>query len=250
MKLTECQIAGGPVFYKATGVCGQYLIARDKSGAWSICQRIHTKGLVCLSSGHGTIEAAAEWIAANEKKGCEHNKKKGNNDMKELKRTARDMYKNLRDINPANGKQERRLFKSRWVTSPNHAGLYIESTDGGEYVGRQFYVKHIARDAFESIDRTEYKGLYNRINIVPPFDKKGTLSHGSEWAARQALRLLTLAYDAAAARELHVWHNAHTFKMSDDTPGVIEVWADHWTKSADIDTDMNRNGNGARLWSN
>lgn len=76
MKLKECQIAGGPIFYKVPGVCGQYLIARDKSGAWRIAQRIHTKGLVCLSNGHETIEAAVEWITENEKKGCEHNKKK------------------------------------------------------------------------------------------------------------------------------------------------------------------------------
>lgn len=76
MEWTAQRIAGGPLFYKAPGVCGQYLISRDKSGVWCIAQRIHTKGLICLSSGHETTEAAADWIAANEERGCEHGKKK------------------------------------------------------------------------------------------------------------------------------------------------------------------------------
>lgn len=76
MKWTEHQIAGGPVFYKAPGVCGQYLVSRGKNGDWGIYQRIHTSGVWCLITRLETTEAAADWIAANEEKGCSHVKKK------------------------------------------------------------------------------------------------------------------------------------------------------------------------------
>lgn len=168
---------------------------------------------------------------------------------KKEKPTARAEYKQIRDASPANDKQTRRYWNSRYITAPNHAGLYIESIRPDHLSPYQFKLKQIARDSRQPISRDSFNGLYPYINSIP--DAQTGLSwYITEWDARQALKLFTAAYDTAGARELYVWHNSHAFMISDDTPGIITVWADSWKNSADIDTDPERNQKGARLWSN
>lgn len=195
------------------------------------------------------IEAAQTAATSYEKKQAITFSKGLDKVNKQDKAAARAEYKQIRDASPANDKQTRRYWNSRYITAPNHAGLYIESIRPDHFSPFQFKLKQIARDSRQPISRDSFNGFYPYINSVP--DAQTGLSwYVTEWDARQALKLFTAAYEAAGARELYVWHNSHAFMISDDTPGVIVVWADSWKNSADIDTDMNRNGNGSRLWSN
>lgn len=163
------------------------------------------------------------------------------------KMELRKLYKDIRDRHPMNDKSSRRYWKSRYITAPNHAGLYIEQVnpDGS---APMYCLRQIARDSKQPI--LEGSGTLPYINTVPNVDGSGTFYHSTEWAARQALRLFTAAYNSAGARELYVWHNAHTVTDSRDTPGVVVFYTDHYKTSADVDTDTERNGQGARLWTN
>ena len=164
------------------------------------------------------------------------------------KAAARAEYKQIRDTSPSNDKQTRRYWHSRYVTAPNHAGLYIESIRPDTLSPQMFKLRQIAKDSRQPIRRDDFNGDYPYINAVPPCN--GLSWYVTEWDARQALKFYTAAYEVAGNRERYIWHNAHAFTLSDDTPGVVVVWADSWKASADIDTDQQRNGNGARLWSN
>lgn len=166
---------------------------------------------------------------------------------KQDKAAARELYKRIRDLHPMNDKGSRRYWNSRYITAPNHAGLYIElvSPNGSTPM---YCLRQIARDSKQPI--LEGSGTLPYINTVPNVDGSGTFYHFTEWKARQALRLFTEAYNNAGARELYVWHNAHTVTDSRDTPGVVVFYTDRYHTSADCDTDMERNGQGARLWTN
>lgn len=174
--------------------------------------------------------------------------KRGRFEMtREEKKTARDIYKRVRDLHHMNSRFNRKYWNSRYITAPNHAGLYVERVqpDGGP---EMFCLRQIARDSKQPTNGGTVFVPY--IHTVRNVDGSGQFWHAREWAARQALRLFTAAYDTAGNRELYIWHNAHTVTDSRDTAGVVVFYADRYTKSADIDTDMQRNGNGVRLWTN
>jgi hypothetical protein len=162
-----------------------------------------------------------------------------------LKKSDRELYKKIRDSHPANDKPTRRFWKSCYITSPNHAGLYIERVAPSD-CKPMYYLKQIARDSkqpvFDGCATIPY------INSVPNTDGTGATHFYTEWDARQALKLFTTAYNAASARELEAWHNAHTITESRDTPKIVIFYFDGYKKSCDVDTDNQRNGKGARLW--
>ncbi len=165
------------------------------------------------------------------------------------KAAARAAYKQMRDASPCNDKQTRRYWKSKYITAPNHAGLYVESINQDRGLPVFYKIKQIAKDSKQPIDRPDFQGFFPYVNTLPNYDT-GESYFLSEWAARQALRLYTAAHDAAGNRERYIWDNSHCFTMSKDTAGIVVVYADKWTSSADIDTDDRRNGNGVRLWVN
>lgn len=165
----------------------------------------------------------------------------------EKKWAARD-YKNFRDVHPMNSRKNRRVWGSQYITAPNYAGLYIERITGYGINGADYnyMLRQIAKDSRQKIEGA----VYPYINTIPNTDGTGLTAFRTEWDARQALRLFTAAFDAAAVRELYAWYNAHTVTACNDTPGLVRFYADKYSFSADVDTDPKRNRQGARLWTN